>query len=181
MFLESHLREKGQESAPFEVLIGVILMGFVLYVGFNAMDMITKNDCKNKLTQAVEDLRMKIENVSEIGIPANFDFRAPVCFKNQRIKIDEFSDETICASICDTATPNCLSITVTSDETIERFCLKTALKIYFPETYDVCQDKSNEGYTLVDLRDNIYDGHYYLVNQTPERQTYPVVCAYYRR
>jgi len=181
MLLIKSSQAKGQESAPFEVLIGVILMGFVLYIGFNAMESMTRQDCENRLTRAVETFRIKLENVVELGIPANFDFRAPTCFKNQRIKIDEIADEAICASTCDTATPNCLSITVTSLETTKRFCLRTALKTYFPETYDICQDKSAEGYTLVDLRDNIYEGHYYLLNQTPERQTYPVICAYYKK
>jgi hypothetical protein len=156
-------------------------MGFVLYLGLRALDDVIKRDCDNKLTHAIEEFRGKLEDVVELGMPTKIDFRPPKCFKGQRIKIEEISDEALCSAICEAASPQCLSITVSAIGPTKRFCLRTTLKTRFPEVYDVCEDKSSEGYTLLDLRDEMPEGHYYLINRTPAKQTFPVICAYYKK
>ncbi|MEM4598578.1 MAG: hypothetical protein QW400_02715 [Candidatus Diapherotrites archaeon] len=173
--------EKAQESAPFEVLIAVIIMGFVLYIGFMVMSDMLKQDCNNRIRASIEKFRSELENVSELRSRSKIYFNPPTCYRNQKIKVVSANDEVICASACDIATPSCLFILVDSRDYVERFCLRTAVQVYFPTTLDNCPDRSSEGYTLVDLRDGIPIGHYDLVNETPPRQTFPIVCAYYKK
>ncbi|MEM4662991.1 MAG: hypothetical protein QXM75_03135 [Candidatus Diapherotrites archaeon] len=173
--------EKAQESAPFEVLIAVIIMGFVLYIGFMVMNDMLKQDCNNRLRESIEKFRSEIENVSELRTSSKFYFGPPTCYKDQRIRVVSVTDEVICASTCDTATLSCLFILLDSRDYAERFCLKTALQIYFPTTYENCPDRTSEGYKLIDLRDGMPLGYYDLVNETPPKQTFPIVCAYYKK
>ena len=46
------MKQKGQEEGPFELLIAVILMTFVIFIGIQAMDILRVQTCEGKAEKA---------------------------------------------------------------------------------------------------------------------------------
>ena len=63
--LVTMLSQKGQEAAPFELLIAVITMTFVIVVGLNAMSTLLRAQCEGKIDQNMEELKTALETVAK--------------------------------------------------------------------------------------------------------------------
>ena len=72
------LGEKGQEAAPFELLIAVILMGFVIVVGIYATQQLEKQKCFQESNKKMEELKEAMEIVSKGKGQHTFSFVLPV-------------------------------------------------------------------------------------------------------
>jgi len=180
MFHKSTLSSRGQESAPFEVLIAVIVMSFVLYFGFRALNELKYQDCMNRLTSSVEKFRAELEKTVLSGAPGKITFRPPKCARGQEIRVDMIANRAVCSSLCESGIQQCTVISVFSTSYAKRFCLKIPLKVSFPEAPGDCEDKTSEGYTLIDIRDGIPDGEYYFLNRTPAGKAFPIICVYWK-
>ena len=68
------VNNKGQESAPFELLISVIIMGFVIFVGLIAMNQLNEQKCINETKAKLEEMKTKIETVVTERSPQQITF-----------------------------------------------------------------------------------------------------------
>ncbi|MFH0970097.1 MAG: hypothetical protein V1776_01405, partial [Candidatus Diapherotrites archaeon] len=70
---------RGQESAPFELLIAVILMGFVLFAGYEAILRLREQTCANTINAALEGMTRNLQNVATGKGTAQFNFSFGDC------------------------------------------------------------------------------------------------------
>lgn len=96
--------KKGQASAPFEVLVAVILMGFVIMAGTWALLNLNQNVCIGNKRQSMSEMKGIIEDVvmgSDLA-EKNIRFDIQPCFneKFESITLKTYTNETLCNSYC---------------------------------------------------------------------------------
>ena len=183
---------RGQESAPFELLIAVIVMAFVMLFGYIALDYTIKEDCKIRINKELEKMRSAIESTTNQSSLQRVVFEVPQCFKDSRVRLDAVRDKRVCSSICREGREQCVALDYFSDEFVKRVCVNIPIYTDFegsvsggPGTY--CPDKRSEttgepvSYELTPFSDEgvgVPNGTYVLYNKTPPGFSKPVVCAY---
>jgi len=177
------LNQQGQEAAPFELLIAVIIMGFVIFIGLQAMDQLNKEKCYNEINAKLEEMKTALETVVTERSPQQIGFNLSTCFnpRDERIKIKDYSQPALCAEWCG-ATRNLCTLMeyYYSGESgfSYRKCLDISPDTLFPfNTGDGCPDRGDKE-ELVDFRDEIVQGQYLMVNKTNVTSTFPTICAY---
>ncbi len=95
---------KAQASAPFEVLVAVILMGFVIMAGTWALINLNQSVCVGNKRQSMSELKTIIEDVvmgSDLAIK-NVSFDIQPCFnKNfEQINLITYNNQTKCNAYC---------------------------------------------------------------------------------
>jgi len=175
------LNRKGQESAPFELLVAVIVMGFVIFVGLQAMDQLNKQKCFNETNAKLEEMKTKLETTVTEGSPQQIHIRMSSCFNEEEetIRIKDYSEPALCAEYCGAAKNLCTLLQYYysgSGAFSIRKCLSISPDTVFPYNVGNCPEK--EGTELIDFRDEVVQGSYLLVNKTGVTSTYPTICAY---
>ncbi len=181
------MKNKAQESAIFELLVAVVIMGFVIVIGLNAMDTITKEQCKTKTEASLDALKTKIEAVVNSRSPQSFTFRTSGCVssKNEVIKLIDMDNPELCASYCETNKPVCSLLVYTDQSPKQR--IPTIIKCvninpatnFVSATGGRCPEK--EGYVLINFNQKIEQGYYVLENMTKIEETFPTICAYLKK
>ena len=180
----SALNQKGQEEAPFELLIAVIIMGFVLFVGMQAMAQLSLSECTGKTEKAMENLRIAIETVATEKGKQNFNFSLPGCFKEekQEIRVRQISDRQSCTYFCKQLADRCTILYYDAEEIAPIWkCLAVSyLTRFHTEFDDQCPDTTfgEDKYELCDFFSDIAQGNYVLTSKPSALTQVPVVCAY---
>ena len=157
------VNEKGQESAPFELLIAVIIMGFVIFVGMVAMGQLSDQKCYNETKAKLEEMKTKIETVVAERSPQQINFTLSGCYNenDEDVKIQDHGEPAFCAEYCGATKNLCtlLQYYYSGRNETGGFALRNCLNISpdadFP-TSGNCPEKGN--YELVDFRDEIGGG-----------------------
>lgn len=96
--------QKAQVSAPFEVLVAVILMGFVILAGTWALNNLSENTCIGDKRQELSELK---EAITEVVLNSdlttkNISFDIRPCFnqKYEYITIKSYENPTRCSAYC---------------------------------------------------------------------------------
>ncbi len=182
------MNKKAQESAVFELLVAVVVMGFVIIVGLNAMNMITTEQCKTNTESSLEKLKTNIEAVVNSRSPKSFSFQTSGCVSEQYedIKLLDFDEPKLCSTYCESNKPIC-TLLVYSDKspnpkisTIIKCVNINPATVFQAETSTGrCQEK--EGYELINFNNTIPQGYYELQNVTKIEETFPTICAYRKK
>lgn len=95
---------KAQASAPFEVLVAVILMGFVIMAGTWALLNLNQNVCIGNKRQSMSEMKGIIEDIvmgSDLD-EKNVKFNIQPCFNErfEAITLKTYTNETLCNSYC---------------------------------------------------------------------------------
>lgn len=98
------VNKKGQASAPFEVLVAVILMGFVILAGTWALTNLSENTCIGDKRQKLSELKEAIKDVvlgSDLTVK-NISFDTRPCFnqKFENITLKTYASPTRCMAFC---------------------------------------------------------------------------------
>ncbi|MDP2666488.1 MAG: hypothetical protein Q8P05_03240 [Candidatus Diapherotrites archaeon] len=188
-------------SAPFELLIAVILMGFVLFAGFTAIQQLQQQTCVNTIHSQLEKLGRNLQNVATGKGSAQFQFSLEGCSARindcaqfsqlasagqevECIQLQDSTDPNICSSYCSSARSVCSLLIYRSakyDTTIK--CVDISPSTVFPaQGSQQCPDRSLEGWVLQDFTTStIRQGTYSLLKGSELTATVPIVCAYYRQ
>jgi len=177
---------RGQESAPFELLIAVIVMGFVIFIGMRAMADLTVQKCYGETDSKLEEMKTKLEIAVTQKSPQTINFRLSGCFNEAEeiIKIKDFSEPQLCASYCGSAKNICTllqySYTGASNFSIRK-CLNISPDTVFPQQSGAdesfkCKTRGND--VLVNFRESIPQANYTFLNKTRATDTFPTICAY---
>jgi len=175
------LNRRGQEAAPFELLIAVIIMGFVIFVGLQAMDQLNSQKCYNETNAKLEEMKTKIEKVVTDRSSQQINFNLSSCFnpRDESIRVVNHSESHVCAEYCGVAKNLCTLLQYYysgSGGFSIRKCLNISPDATFPSTTGRCPPR--DGYELIDFEDEAVQGNYLLVNKTGVTSTYPTICAY---
>jgi len=174
--------QKGQEAAPFELLVAVIVMGFVIFVGLQAMDQLNKQRCYNEVNAKLEEVKTKLETVVTERSPQQIDLIMSSCFNpdDETIKIKDFGEPALCAEYCGAAKNLCTLLQYYYQGTGSfsiRKCLNITPDTVFPFHVGTCPDRGEE-VELIDFREEVTQGFYQLINKTSVTSTHPTICAY---
>jgi hypothetical protein len=191
---------RGQEAAPFEVLIAVVLMGFVILVGLNAVNTLNQEKCEGELAYKLNELKHAIE-VSSAGRSrkeVNIDF--PSCFPGNRsyLTLEFVDDSFVCSAFCEGKRSRCMLLKFFVYESKLSFNPDTDAMIAAEYTKTTCLDinpiteftgsdcgsiEVPEGFCSTNFwgessQDLIPEGRYLLVNSSEFFGSVPKVCVY---
>ena len=105
------VNQKGQEAAPFELLIAVILMGFVIIIGTYASMELERQKSEQQINQKLEDFKEALEAVSKGKGQYNLEFVLPPHGRNQEINLLQISDSYRCSIYCGGSRATCTIVT----------------------------------------------------------------------
>ncbi len=145
---------RGQYGAPFELLIAVILMGFVLAVGYSAIKDLTDKACIQENQKAINGFKDALEN--SWGGNEKYSLSLKPCGNsNSKRQVLTFRTETnpnICRSVC-TESDNICSVLQLNDPAIQA-CVRIPPTTTFPGPGSGTTDCFlSKGYQLVDIKD----------------------------
>lgn len=184
------LSEKGQESAPFELLVAVIIMGFVIFIGTSVMQQVNCEKCKGETNAKLDRMAIALQNADESGsIQPNVSFFLSGCFNQDEEKVwIEDESGALCAAYCGAEKQLCTLLKYYGNGcggfSIIK-CLQISPDADFPSTTGGrCEER--EGMQLVDFerRDEPIatggnkQGNYLLWNKTGQGDTFSTICAY---
>lgn len=187
---------KGQESAPFELLIAVILMGFVLFAGYQALQRLHEQTCTHTVNSALDDMARNLQNVATGKGSAQFRFSFGECSARINdcenfsgisssqdvmcVRLIDSTDPNVCSSFCSSARSICSLIQYKSRDNTYTKCVDISPSTVFPaEGSAQCPTRADEGWALQDFTaTTIQQGTYSFLKASDLTATVPVVCAY---
>jgi len=185
------LTAKGQESAPFELLVAVIIMGFVIFIGTSVMQQVNCEKCKGETNSKLDRMATALQNADESGrIQPNVSFFLSGCFNQdeEKIWIEDEDKQMVCAAYCGAEKQLCTLLKYYGNGcggfSIIK-CLQISPEADFPSiSGGRCEDR--EGMQLVNFEDRDEpiatggnkQGNYLLWNKTGQGDTYSTICAY---
>ena len=192
------LDRKGQESAPFELLIAVIVMGFVIIMGLNAIFVLQRESCEGDIEKQLENIKSALEIVARGEGNQTISYLMPSCFNEEEsnLEIIERDDPQTCSFYCGGNSYNCILLSFSSPDYHSLKCLKMSNAVTFPPrntsaSPEICnilpgQDdpdlSSGEPYfDTIDWREGaIPQGFYTLIKEINLYTSQPMICAYLR-
>ncbi|MDP2973957.1 MAG: hypothetical protein Q8N60_02810 [Candidatus Diapherotrites archaeon] len=184
------LTAKGQESAPFELLVAVIIMGFVIFIGTSVMQQVNCEKCKGETNKELNDMVTALNDAETRSPIQTISFFLSGCFnqEEEKIWIEDEDDPDVCAAYHCGEKQLCTLLKYYGNGcggfSIIR-CLDISPETYFPSTPDGrCEDR--KGMQLVNFEDmdepiatgGNKQGNYLLVNKKGQGDTFSTICAY---
>ncbi len=191
-----HPQSRGQESAPFELLIAVILMGFVILMAAQAMNQLQKQTCANTINSQLEALARNLQNVATGKGSTQFHFSFDNCAAKINdcenfstlsgstdimcIHLIDSTDPNICSNYCSSARSICTLLQFKAKDDTYTKCVDISPSTVFPAQGSAqCPDRSAEGWVLQDYTGGtIMQGTYSYLKASDLTSTVPIVCAY---
>ena len=191
--MEFKINSKAQVNSPFELLVAVTIMTFVIIIGSQMIAATNDQVCLAEVEKELTEFKLNIENVSSnSGSSIKFDFRPNQknCFNenNAIIKIVKYTDSKRCGAVCDKAVNSCFVLIFSASDLANGFkskCLNLPIFTSFVKDGTNCptNDAALAGYkptnpSVGDL--GLRSGSYILRNVAPAAKTYPFICTYRR-
>lgn len=177
------MNERGQEEAPFELIVAVIIMGFVLIVGFLAMQQIQKDICLQKINKQIGDFRINMENVvtKKGSVSILLDFPNE-CYPDEKeeFRIVHIDDKYLCENYCEGMRQDCMVLSYRNPVRGLRECINIPPETNFPTEAGAMACPEMDNYELQDLMVDIPQGKYMLLNKSITGSN-PTICAYLRK
>jgi len=181
------LSEKGQMSAPFELLVAVIIMGFVIIIGTVMMKSATDAVCLNTVNKSMTDFKNFLEDTANYRSSHKFEFRPTQCFNpaKARIVITKITGSMSCSNKCGIASDTCWVMQFSAMDISNGFyqkCLNIAAFTSFPGVNENCPttEADLKGFDAIKTEDGVPLGTYILRNVASSAETYPKVCVYHK-
>ena len=176
--------QRAQEGAPFELLVAVVVMGFVLLAGFRVIGILQLEECKGKLDSNLEELKTAIENVAHGEGQRTVAYTKPSCFPeppDSKLEIIHRTETRICSEFCPGARIECTLLAFSSTDHSNWKCLNISSATDFPSSNDCHDDLDADEYAPQQWKkDGIPEGQYILVKKFNEFSQQPRICAYRR-
>ncbi len=186
------MESKGQISAPFELLVAIVLMGFVLLVGFNAMQKVNFDTCVQQNDRLLEEFKTALESTVN-GENSKVFFFLPECAPKkttengsvvlrQRVSLKREGDSAICSEYCSSSFNTCVLFSLSNPSFSRVKCVNISPITDFPNVCSVCP----EGFEAVNLfsteTSTIPEGEYRFFNVTARSaSSLPTICACKRK
>lgn len=181
--------QKGQESAPFEILVAVVILGFVLYMAAQAIEFVTLQQSKAQMRDQMSTLKQAVQNAHN-GNSSSVVFSPQITFKKPKeLLFKVYAQQSRCSQLCSKVFSECLVFSFRSETFSEDQCIEgvPTYANFSPSTN--CSDR--DGYDLInfkegilkDLGDNqtgrfIPNGSYLIINKTLGAGSTPIFCVY---
>ncbi len=187
------LNTRAQVNSPFELLVAIIIMSFVIIIGAQMIASANDQVCLASVDKAMSEFQSKLEDTAAYRTSNKFDFR-PVtnsCYNENKsiMKIEAIKDNSKrCGAVCGRAIDSCFIFTFNAPDVAGGFkqkCLNLPAYTSFISDGSLCPTTGEfDGYTAIDptgVQVIIYSGTYVLRNIAPAGKTYPEICTYWKR
>lgn len=187
------INSKGQEEAPFELLVAIVLMGFVIFAGIMAMQKLNQDVCYSKVNASLEEMKQSIEVVAKSGGIAQkrVDFNLPQCYNLRspilQIWVQQKSGadgKRVCTQLCSGVREQCWLLIFGDEVNPMVKCLEIPYSTVFGSTQDYCIASSENGEIIeLDTPPANSQGQYGVIPAgtynvfASEQATFPIVCA----
>lgn len=178
------LNSKGQEAAPFELLIAVIVMTFVIIVGMSAIDILNKEKCKGEIESEMETIKTALETTAKGEGKESFSYQLPVCYRENEseMKVVDRDDKQTCSFYCGGSRMQCTLLLFSTPQYSAIKCLRIPTSTIFPAGNGCDPTKlggGSEEYEVEEWKqDPIRPGRYTLMNESTLLSETPIVCVY---
>lgn len=98
--MESRLSQTGQSASPFELLVAVIIMTFIILIGSQAMAALKEQQCMSEIKKYMQEFKFALEKIVGPNKSQTLAFTPPACYKNEEITLKYLEAEPICSSVC---------------------------------------------------------------------------------
>ena len=181
------MRTRGQVSAPFELIVAIVVMGFVIVAGSAMWGSAQCQICKSNVSFEISELAGVIETVATERSTEEIFFSPQKCYDVEpSTKVYSFDEEAQCFHHCGTATKSCLVLifyapsnscgSVTAVE-----CLKIPPNTVFETSKTTCDPNNTmNAYELKNFTENIPAGTYVLKERRIVGSANPKICAFYK-
>ncbi len=186
------LSQSGQESATFELLVAVVIMGFVIFVGLQAMERLKVEQCFATIEKSLEEFKTKLEIAVTQKSPQTIPFILSHCFnpEQEKVRVQDWDNALFCADLCGTAEITCTSLEYFNERpgsiSAIRKCLNISPETIFPgqttpgRCTSIDTESPRQTYILQDFKQNAPQGTYLIINKTFATDTFPTICSYLR-
>lgn len=188
--------KKAQASAPFELLVAIIIMGFVIIAGSNVLNEANSKSCIATASNEIDNLKKAIEDSTLRQSPTEIYFNPDKggCFNatTTTTKINSFNSATApkeCSLKCGISSNACFTISFQDTKKpgsfIER-CLNIPSYTHFYST-DITEEncpttlESSYAGWLPAMPSQLKVGRYAFKNVSKVGAAFPNVCIYYKR
>jgi hypothetical protein len=159
-------KQNGQVDAPFELLVAIVIMGFVILAGTYAISNLSKNTCLGDKRQDMSEL---VSSLRDAVLGSDLTFRnisltTKACFNSryETIKLQSYDNQQKCSAVCGGGS-SCLLLEYIYDNTsknimtqpIQPICTNLPSTVIFAEsgTHDIeCgigEEGSNSGWMII--------------------------------
>jgi hypothetical protein len=179
--------ERAQAAAPFELLVAVVIMSFVMVVGYVVLDDVNTQVCLQSVDREMTEFKLAMEDSVARMSSAPLAFRPQgSCFSSKKSELQIYNEETraVCAAVCGFASDECYIMKFTSElpGSTKRKCLN--LPPYTNFQVDMCVDEqlSGTGYAPIDptVKGEFLAGSYVIRNVSPAGHPFPLICVWYK-
>ncbi|GEM_PF-3547136 len=178
------ISSRGQEAAPFELLVGVVMMAFVLAIGFVVITGSQKAQCEQQAKDLVERLRSEFESLFKNESSKHLSVESPSCFSEKSsIEIRGQKDREVCALFCSGSNERCTLIMFSTETFSEIGCLRVPQDILFKEPENcenTPQDSVPFNFEPVSFGYNkdLNAGNYFFSKKVVFSTSQPEICSY---
>jgi len=105
----SEMKKKAQISGPFEIMVAVTIMVFVMILTYSSISNMQKKVCENKIKDMMQKIKATIEDTLNGGEgKANLlHIEFPSCFGSTQVFIDHLEKRSICSQKCSGIVDEC--------------------------------------------------------------------------
>jgi len=201
------ISNKAQMSAPFELLVAVIIMTFVVIVGTQMLETSQKQVCLSSVDREITEFSLNLKEAAVNRTVTKFDFRPDNCYNENRAisAIVLFNDSDACGVRCGLSGVESCFVFIFAAEDIPNGYRQKCIEIPSYTTFlgqdTKCDTTSNElegylainpmgdgatnfvmiGNTSVNTNAKILAGSYIIKNVADAAKTYPDVCVFVKK
>lgn len=167
------MNSRGQQSAPFELMIAIILMGFVLLIGFNAISDLEEKRCIQENNFAINEFKNAIQQSLSGPTSVSLNFRKCDSRQEQELVLRVETSANFCEARCFGVQGACMLLDLTNPSLSK--CVNISPLTNFQSNDCVAQP----GFLLVDLKtDPIISGKYLLnISSASSTSSSPIICV----
>ena len=189
------LSKRGQESVPFQLLVVIVMLGFVLVMGLYVLTRSNEQQCGEQAKKLLERTRQDFESLIKQDELKRVTIDLPQCGEGKKeLSIRLEQDRQICSLYCIGANERCVLLVFSSEAISQATCLRIPPTTQFlgetecslperrppgliPDEFSFKQigfARTSGGETVNALE----DGEYFFTQKTSITTGVPQVCAY---
>jgi len=156
---------KAQSGAPFELMVAVIIMAFVIIIGAQVMDSINRNICEDNVRKEVYELKGFLEDSSKA-----------------LTKVEKLVDQKRCQANCDQPLDSCWVLTFDSrQEKSGSIYIRTCLNLpAFTTFLGPTSNCFEDGFVVVNATEKLPFGQYSLKYDSEGSGDTPRICTLHK-
>ncbi|MBI4044391.1 MAG: hypothetical protein HY392_01660 [Candidatus Diapherotrites archaeon] len=188
------LSQKAQEAAPFQLLVVVVMLGFVLVMGLFVLTHSNEQQCGEQAKKVLERTRQDLESLIKQDEIKRITIDVPQCGEGKKeLSMRLEQNREVCSLYCIGANERCVLLVFSSETISQATCLRVPPTTQFLgvtecgnperrpksipldfELFPVDFAKTSGGQTENDLN----AGEYFFTQKTNPQSGVPEVCAY---